>query len=576
MHAPHWIMGLNHGPHDSSAALLRNGALVVVAEQERFSRRKRAIDEPPVQAIRYCLDHAGIGLNDLECVALGFDFALMRKWLGVDASEAWRELPYDDPARLFPVEVFGTGGSPEIEVIQHHVAHAASTFWTSGFSEAAVLVADDMGEGVSTTLGYGSPEGFRVIETYPVTQSLGMYYSRAARYAGLYHRSGEVGKLMGLASYGVPNQPVPLSTSSGRYRFDGLPSLADDLPGSMIRRKLNEQLLTFFERNCYPYALGLTPDIMSYASFAASVQISLEEALLELARRLRRLTGSSNLVLSGGVALNCTANGRLVRAAGYRNVFIQPMAGDSGVGLGAALAAQVQRHGSNSLDSRMEHAYYGPAYGQDEIEAALTDADVSFHRYTEDMLIVKVAELLADGRVVGWFQGRAEIGPRALGARSMLGDPRRRDTLVRLNHIKGREMWRPIAPSVLDQDWDRYFCDSRPDPFMIVSSRVRRDRWAEIPAVVHVDGSARPQAVNPSTAPRYAALIAEFGRRTGVPVLANTSFNLQNEPIVNTPIDAVRTYVRGELDALAIGDALAICPDADAADDSTSPPRSWW
>jgi carbamoyltransferase len=576
MGSPSWILGLNHGPHDSSAALLRDGRLVAVAEQERFSRRKRALDEPPVDAMRYCLQYAGIGLGDVECVALGFDFALMRAWLGLEPHEATRALPYDDPVRLFPAQLLAGGKPPPTEVIAHHTAHAASAYWASGFGEAAVLVADDMGEDVSTTLGYGSPTGLTVLETYPVAQSLGMYYSRAARYVGLYERSGEVGKFMGLASYGVADQPVPLTVAEGRYCFDILPQLANDLPGALVRRKRSGQLLEFFEQHCFPYTRDLTADIMSYAAFAASVQRSLEEALLELARRLHELTNSPNLVLAGGVALNCTANGALVRDAGYDRVFVQPMAGDSGVALGAALAAHVERYGSDSVDSPMCHAYYGPEYTHTEIASALSAAGVDHCRYPEGELIERVAELLSWGRVVGWFQGRAEVGPRALGARSILADPRHRKTLVRLNQIKGREMWRPVAPSVLERDWHDYFYSSRPDPFMVVAARVRRNRWSEIPAVVHVDGSARPQAVNPENAPRFAALIEAFGRRTRVPVLANTSFNLADEPIVNTPADAVRTFLRGGLDVLAIDDTLVVRPGAEEPDATTAESEDWW
>jgi carbamoyltransferase len=553
-----------------------DGRLVVAAEQERFSRNKRALDEPPVAAMTYCLDHAGIRLRDLECVALGFDFAAMRAWLGVGDHGATVGLPYDDPARLFPPEVLGGIAPPPTDVVAHHAAHAASAYWASGLTDAAVLVADDMGEGISTTLGYGSPDGFRVLETYPVAQSLGMYYSRAARYAGLYDRSGDVGKFMGLASYGIPDQPTPLSVGDGRYRFDELPQLPENMPGAQVRRERSGQLLAFFERECFPYARGLTPDILSYAPFAASVQRSLEEALLELAGRLRQLTGSRNLALAGGVALNCTANAALVRAAGYDRVFIQPMAGDSGVSLGAAMFAHAERKGPGSVSSRMDHAYFGPAYTERDIRSALRAASIKYSRHDEKELIERVAEILANGRIVGWFQGRAEVGPRALGARSLLGDPRRRETLIRLNRIKGREMWRPIAPSVLERDWHEYFCDSRPDPFMIVAARVRRTKWPQIPAVVHVDGSARPQAVSPRTAPRFAALIEAFGRRTHVPVLANTSFNLADEPIVNTPADAVRTFLRGRLDALAIGDALVTGPDADKPDITAHDPQDWW
>ena len=553
-----WILGLNHGIHDAAAVLLRDGELAVMIEQERLSRRKGAFNEAPVDALRYCLDYAGLTLDQVDGVALASDLDRFAQWLGLDGEERRRQLIYDDPDRLFPVEVFGSGQRPSPVPVRHHLAHAASAFWLSGFDEAAVLVVDKRGEDSSAMLAHGVGTEFRVLESIGVAESLGLYYQTATQYAGLYDESsGGYGKLMGLAAYGRPDQPAALCVSSGAPAFEALPSLAD-LPGREVAMTRASQLLDYFTDRCFPYTVGLRDEVLAYANFAASVQRSLEDVLLALAGRLHTLTGSRRLVVAGGVGLNCSANGAVARSGLFDDVFVQPVAHDAGAALGAALELSRRLRPGSRPGSPMTHAYWGPSFDQGMIDATLERHGVGFELLDESTLIEQVADLLARGSVVGWFQGRAEVGPRALGARSLLGDPRTRRTLVRLNRIKGREMWRPVAPSVLHERFSRYFVDAPPNPFMIVSAWVRDEVRALVPAIVHVDGSARPQAVTAEANPRYWRLIAAFERRTGVPLVVNTSFNLQGEPIVNTPDEAVRDFLQAGIDALAIGDALAL------------------
>lgn len=553
--APTWVVGLNHGVHDSAAALLRDGQLAVMVEQERLSRHKRAVDEPPVEALRFCLDHEGLSLSDLGGIALGSDLGALASWLGLDADERAHELPFDDPARLLPASVFGDGPRPPLVPVRHHIAHAASAFWMSGFERAAILVVDNRGEDASTTLGLGTGAEMKELESFGVSQSLGLYYRAATQYAGLYDRFEGPGKLMGLAAYGRPDQPVPLKVAAEGPVLDGLPEL-HGIRGKEVPPTRTSQLLDYFAGRCFPFTTGLRQEVLAYANFAASVQDSLEESVVGLARRVRDATGSSNIVLAGGVALNCSANGRLASSGLFEQLFVQPVAHDAGVALGAALELTRRLRPDARVGSTMTHAYWGPSFTQHEINAALRRASLPFELLDRERLVSQVAEELQRGRIVGWFQGRAEVGPRALGARSLIGDPRSRHTLVRLNTIKGREMWRPVAPSVLLERFSDYFSEAPPNPFMVVAARVRREVRHLVPAIVHVDGSARPQAVSRQTAPTFWALLSEFERRTGVPMVVNTSFNLRGEPIVSSPRDAIDDFLAADIDVLAIGEAL--------------------
>jgi carbamoyltransferase len=526
-----------------------------MCEQERFSRNKRATGEAPVDAIRFCLEAACVSLSEVMAIGLGYDMELLDRWHGLTVEELAKREHLNGHERLFPKAVFEYDSLPPIIPIPHHLAHAASAFWVSGFEEAAILVVDNRGEDSSTTLAYGTRKGIRDLEQYGVPVSLGLYYRTASQYAGLCGELREVGKFMGLAAYGKPTEDVPLRCSEEGPWFADL----DELPplrGIEIPPYRTTQLLNYFRSRCFPFYKGDGAEVMAYANFAASVQLSLERALLTLCAKLKRQTASRNLVMAGGVALNCTANGIIADSGIFENLFVQPAAGDAGVALGAAMEVTRQVTKSPPPAFKMTHAYWGPQYTQAEIERALEHCGLDYCVLDEHTLIQEVAELLIDYKTVGWFQGRSEIGPRALGARSLLGNPMSRETLIRLNTIKAREMWRPLAPSVLQSRMSEFFTGTHASPFMIVALQVRPEKRKDIPAVVHVDGSARPQAVNRETNPLFWKLISAFERRTGIPMIVNTSFNTQGEPLVNSPEDAIKDYLKTDLDALVLGYAL--------------------
>jgi carbamoyltransferase len=328
--------------------------------------------------------------------------------------------------------------------------------------------------------------------------------------------------------------------------------------GGRIRESLRDQMHEWWRRNTYPYALGTGREIMAYANFAASVQDALERALIHLAERLRAETGSSALAVAGGVGQNCAANGMLADRRVFDQVYVQPACHDAGVSLGAALQVSHQREPALDLSrtAAMPHAYWGMRYSPEVCQAALDGAGLKYRHLPEDELVRTVARLLAEDKVVGWFHGSAEIGPRALGARSILADPRARTAVTRVNDLKSREIWRPLAPSVQAEHFDRFFTSPVPSPFMNVACQVAEAARRQVPAIVHVDGTARPQAVTREHAPRYWALIEAFRQVTGIPVLLNTSFNLRGEPIVHTPRNAVRDFLFSSLDVLVLEDFL--------------------
>ena len=546
---PRWVLGVNPGPHDGAAALLRDGQLVVMAEQERFSRNKSARWEAPLDAIAACLHHAGIGLDGLAGIGLGCDLRLL------DPAERAAFGPLDAPEVLFPPERFPRRRLPPVHRFRHHLAHAASAFRASGFPEAAVVTIDDRGEDCSAAIAHGTPEGITVLAALPVWDSLGLFYRTACEYAGLGRLPSQSGKLMGLAAYGAPTQPVPLTVRDGWPCFD-LPAPAGATPEDR-RQHRRRQLLDAFTASCSPYQPGLAGEPMAYASFAASAQLALEEAVEALCRAARARTGSRRLCLAGGVALNCTANGRVARAGLFDQVFIQPAAYDAGTALGAALELDAQLTGHPTPpEQAMTHAYFGPASSDATIAAELGRAGLRAARLSERDLVEQVARLLAGHAVVGWFQGRAEVGPRALGARSLLANPAHRATLTRVNQLKGREPWRPLAPSVTAEAFARYFTGP-PSPFMLIACHARPEHAPRLQAVLHVDGSTRPQAVTRQANPRFWHLLRAVERHTGDPVVLNTSYNLAGEPIVNTPAEAIRDFLAAPIDALAIGNYLA-------------------
>jgi carbamoyltransferase len=360
---------------------------------------------------------------------------------------------------------------------------------------------------------------------------------------------------MGLAAYGRPTEPMPLEVGA-----DG-PVLVEDIvspTGSRIRESLRDQMHEFWRRSTYPFALGDGREIMAYANFAASVQEALERAMIHLAGRLRDATSSTALAIAGGVGQNCAANGVLAASGLFEKVYVQPACHDAGVSLGAALQVSHQRDRGLDLlrTAEMPHAYWGLRYPPEDCRAALDNAGLKYRHLPEDELVRTVARLIADDHVVGWFHGAAEIGPRALGARSMLADPRKRRNVIRVNDLKSREVWRPLAPSVLEEHFAEFFTGPVRSPFMNVACQVSETARRHVPAIVHVDGTARPQAVSRRHAARYWALIDAFREVTGIPVLLNTSFNLRGEPIVHTPRNAVRDFLFSSLDALVLEDFL--------------------
>jgi carbamoyltransferase len=515
-----------------------------MVEQERFSRVKRVPGKPPLDAVEYCLKHAGLTAADVDAIAVGWDVELLG-----DVPE-----PHLSHAILGDIQWALPRSFTKTDIpsyyVRHHLAHAASAFYSSGFQEAAILVVDGSGEKESTTIAIGDRDGIRPLLSLPISRSLGFFYLAASRHAG-FPGEGE-GKFMGLASYGIPDQSMPMHVTEDGLRYvDELEIGAQTRPTEAQR----ETLRNWWSANCYPYAPAEEKkEPFAYSRFAASVQHTLEEAVLFLARRARALSGCDKLVVAGGVAQNCSANRILVESGIFAEYFIPPISHDGGVSLGAAfeVASRIETGEQRSVGSRMEHAYWGPAYDDHEIANALQSANLAYSILSEGEMCDAVAQLLVNNQIVGWFQGRAEIGPRALGARSILANPMVRANVTRINTLKGREEWRPLAPSVLEEEFDTYFQGVK-SLFMNIAVQVRESVRATIPAVVHIDGSARPQAVSQNHSPLYWELIRAFRQRTGVAVVLNTSFNLWYEPMVNSPREAIATFRRGNLDALAIG-----------------------
>jgi carbamoyltransferase len=547
------ILGVNSGPHDGSAALLRDGELVAMVEQERLSRRKHALGESPADAIAACLRIGGVMLDDVDVIAVGWD--MLQMW-GRHAMPRDRAA-YD--AWLLPPEQLPRAVTPPIAFIRHHEAHAASALWMSGLDRAVALVMDGSGEGEATTISVATGSGLSRLAEWDISQSLGNFYGLAAEWAGFSFWGP--GKLMGLAPYGRPIETMPLHATPMGYAF------ANSRPPHPLwhRRFLQHRaLLLRCFRDLYPFSPGDGSEAMAYARFAASVQDALEQAIFQLVRIARERTGADTIVLAGGVALNCTFNGKLARSGLFRDVFVPPFPHDAGVGLGAALIVDRQRRGDEAPSRRLPHAYWGESNTPCDVDAALGSIGLPARRLAEAELTQCVAAHLAAGHTIGWSQGRAEVGPRALGARSILADPRQRRHLVHLNHVKGREVWRPLAPSVQVEYADALFAGDLPAPtdFMLAACQVRPEAQRLVPACVHVDGSARPQAVRRETNPRFWRLIDEFRRLTNTPAVINTSFNLAGEPIVYSPADAASSFCRSELDVLVLDDVVVEKPSA--------------
>lgn len=559
-------LGLSAFYHDSAACLLADGVIVGAVQEERFTRRKYD-DALPLNAISYCLRQAGATIADVDRLAfyeIPAEKLARQQWQAARRTVTPVTRPSAHDTELLLRD--GLNWDGDIHFVAHHRAHAASAFYVSGFDTAAVLVADAVGEWDTTSFWHGAGAQLTQLGSVAFPHSLGLFYSCLTAYLG-YRPNADEYKVMGLASYGHPHYQALLR---GLVHVDGKGGFALDTDVLDYLSEPDRYLANLERLLPVPARRKDEPVQPEHADIAASAQVVLEDCVTGLLDWLADRQQSEDLCLAGGVALNCRANSVAFERSPFLRMFVQPAAGDAGTALGAALCAElppptVPGGRPESPDGAlpwsrppvMLHAYLGPGYRNGDVSALLTQAGLAFTDYAgdEDALLDAVAARLAAGHTVGWFQGRMEFGPRALGARSILADPRSAQMRDRLNKdIKWREDYRPFAPAVLADRAEEFFTMSRPSPFMIDLFTVRRPDVLE--AVTHVDGTARVQTVTQAAAPRYYRLIERFGRLTHVPVLLNTSFNLSDEPIVCTPEDALRTFMRSSLDLLCIEDCL--------------------
>lgn len=580
------ILGVSAGYHDAAAAVLVDGLVVAAAQEERFSRSKHD-PSMPAAAARWCLDAACVGSDDLEAIVY-YDkpLTVYERVLATHAAVGPRGFPQLAQAvRSWSTSklwvrsalerlVRPTGRRvPELLFCEHHRSHAAAAFYPSPFERAAILTVDGVGEWATTSIGVGDGADLDLRFQIDFPDSLGLLYSTITAYCGFAVNDGEY-KLMGLAPYGEPTFAAALRRDVVAVGVDGSLRLDqryfDYRAGRRMASPRLHELL-----GGEPRAAGeqLT---QRHADIARSVQLITEEAVLAMARHVHEVTGAEALCLGGGVALNCVANARLAAEGPFRELWVQPAAGDAGSAIGAAMWAHHQVRGAPrvaQLPDGMSGAALGPSFDDDAVAAWLRDAGIAHRRLGEQELLDLVAHRIDEGAVVGWFDGPMEFGPRALGHRSILADPRDRSAVPRINMaVKGREGFRPFAPAVLVEHASSWFDVVRPLPYMVETVQVRSaspadtragtfaERLAavqsDLPACTHVDGSARVQTVDRSVTPRFHALLSAFHRLTGCPVLLNTSFNRADEPIVRTPADAYRCFVAAGLDALVLGGCL--------------------
>jgi len=585
-----YILGISCYFHDAAAALLCDGQLIAAAEEERFTRKKHDY-EFPEHAIRFCLRTGGIEAADLDYVVffekpfVKFERLLLSNIQTFPRSyRVFREamVTWLSDKLWIKHHIQKRLGVPDSKLLfsEHHLSHAASAFFCSPYEEAAILTVDGVGEWATASLGIGKGTDIQVRQEIRFPHSLGLLYSAFTAFLGFEVNEGEY-KVMGMAPFGVPrymDKVYKLIQLGGDGSFElnmdyfSFHYSADqtfnhkfvDLFGPPRDPHAN----FFTPSSGYPVYFGAKPGNYEelsrqnayYADVAASIQVVIEEALLQMAQHAYQETGLTRLCMAGGVALNSVANGRILRETPFEEIYIQPAAGDGGGAVGAALYAYHMVLGKPRCFI-MEHAYWGEEHGAGAIDTFLKEESIPYRRFDdEEKLVAHVADHLQEGKVVGWFQGRFEWGPRALGHRSILADPRRADMKDIVNvKIKFREPFRPFAPSVLAERTEDYFVLSEatrhyPGRFMLYVVDVREDKHHILPAITHVDGTGRLQTVHKDVSPRYYRLIDTFGKATGVPVILNTSFNLRGEPIVNTPQEAFNTFSLSGMDVLVLGD----------------------
>ena len=597
-----YILGISAFYHDSAACLLKDGEIVSAAQEERFTRKKHDADFPRC-AIEYCLKEAGIGANDINNVVF-YEKPFVKFERLLETYLAFAPKGFKSFAKAMPVwikdklfqkaalvkelnNIFSddVNWSERLLFSEHHLSHAASAFYPSPFENAAVLTLDGVGEWTTTSLAVGKGSDLKVLKEIHFPHSLGLLYSAFTYYTGFKVNSGEY-KVMGLAPYGEPKyvdlikEKLITVADDGSYQLDM--SYFDYATGLTMTNKKFDALFGGPPRTSEAELTQRDMDL------AASVQKVTEDIVTQIARDIARDTGERNLCLAGGVALNCVANGTLLREKIFENIWIQPAAGDAGGALGAALSAWYLHHNSerevSSERDAMKGAYLGPEFKDAEIEAELEACGTKFKKLSDDELIEHVATALADEKAVGWMQGRMEFGPRALGGRSIIADPRSPAMQKQLNlKVKYRESFRPFAPSVLREDVNEWFEHDTDSPYMLLVADVQKDKRltmtdeeetlfgvdklnvprSSVPAITHVDYSARIQTVHADTNPRYHNVISKFKEKTGCPLVVNTSFNVRGEPIICSPTDAFKCFMGTELEVLAIGNYLMIKEEQD-------------
>jgi carbamoyltransferase len=596
------ILGISAFYHDSAAAVTVNGEIMAAAQEERFTRKKH---DPgfPTNAVKFCLDYSGLTIDELDAIVfydkplLKFE-RLLETYYGfspkglqsfIMAIPVWlREKMFLKRVIHEELAKIQSYSKKKVKLLfpEHHLSHAASAYYPSNYAEAAILTLDGVGEWATASICHGKGKDMEILKELHFPHSLGLLYSAFTYWLGFVVNSGEY-KLMGLAPYGRPN---------AKETHDFMDLIKKELVD------IKEDGSIWLNQDYFNYAAGLrmvyddkweklfgfprrAPEHkleQHHCDLALAIQKVTEEVVFKMAEEAKRLTGSDNLCMAGGVALNCVANGKLLRKGIFKNVFIQPAAGDAGGALGAALAAEYlyykgERHLNGQMDD-MKGSYLGPEFSNLDVESMAKKYKAKYHKFEKfDDLAAKTAALLAEGNVIGWCQGRMEFGPRALGARSIIGDARNKEMQKKLNlKIKYRESFRPFAPSVLAEDSPDYFALDTNSPYMLLVADINDKRKAklpdnyfdlplmerlyinrsDLPSITHIDFSARVQSVHKETNPKYYRLIEKFKEQTGYGVIVNTSFNVRGEPIVNTPDDCYRCFMRTEMDYLVVGDYL--------------------
>ena len=562
------ILGLNAYHGDSSAAIFRDGELLAAVEEERFTRVKHAAGFP-INAIRYCLDAANARAEEIDHVAIPRKrsahlihkalWALRLPHLARSRAGVYKRFGAISDALAHSLDTTPSKLKAQFHYVEHHIAHAASSYYASPFDNAAVITLDGLGDFASMLWGSGDGVDLDISDFVLFPHSLGFYYTAITQYLG-FPKYGDEYKVMGLASYGEPRYKEEferivrpgrdMDFSLGLRYFTHHKKGADM---SWDGHELKQSVLysSELERILGPARRPDSPIERRHQDVAATLQWRLEEVVIALLNRLHDKLKTPNLCYAGGVAFNCVANGMILERTPFEEIYIQPAAGDAGLAIGAAQYVYHQVLG-NPKNFGMTHAYWGPGHTPDQIVEALDNAGLSYQTLDTPNLVEKTAALIAEGGVVGWFQGRTEWGPRALGNRSIVADPRRAEMKDILNNrIKRREPFRPFAPSILEEETGDWFEKDYPSPFMLMAYPVREDKRSRIPAPTHVDGTGRLQTVSKQANPPYWELINAFKNQTGVPALLNTSFN-DNEPVVNTPEEAIQCYARTKMDALVM------------------------